>query len=205
MFYGRASALPFLFSESDMDKICSLFGHRDVYCDLKKEIIDAIEVAINEYGISTFYVGDNGDFDRMAAGAVRLIKQKYPNIKLVLVLPYFTNKLNNYKHIYESDYDSIYIPSELADVHPKSAITKRNRIMVDESDLIICYLSREHGGAYTSVNYAKKKNIPTINLGDTKDFKNFDIRAYAKYVRENNVNYKDITPEIWEKFYINKK
>lgn len=205
VFYGRASALPFLFSESDMDKICSFFGHRDVFVDLSDELKSAVEKAITEFGITTFYVGENGDFDRMAAGAVRSIKRRYPNIKLILVLPYFTNRINEYKEIYESDFDSIYIPSELADVHPKGAITKRNKIMVDESDLVICYITREHGGAFNAAKYSKKKNIPTINIGDTKDFKNFDMRAYAKYVRENNVNYKDITPEIWEKFYINKK
>ena len=168
MFYGRASALPFLFSESDMDKICSFFGHRDVFVDLSDELKSAVEKAITEFGITIFYVGENGDFDRMAAGAVRSSKRRYPNIKLILVLPYFTNRLNEYKKIYESDFDSIYIPSELADVHPKGAITKRNKIMVDESDLVICYITREHGGAYTSVKYAKKKKIPTINLGYTK-------------------------------------
>ena len=147
-----------------MEMICSFFGHRDVFCDLKKEIIDAIEVAINEYGINTFYVGDRGDFDRQAAGAVRLLKHKYPNIKLVLVLPYFTNKLNEYKGIYEIDYDSIYIPSELADVHPKGAITKRNRIMVDESELIICYINRDFGGAYNTVKYAERQNKNIIHI-----------------------------------------
>ena len=151
-----------------MDKICSFFGHRDVFVDLSDELKSAVEKAITEFGITIFYVGENGDFDRMAAGAVRSSKRRYPNIKLILVLPYFTNRLNEYKKIYESDFDSIYIPSELADVHPKGAITKRNKIMVDESDLVICYITREHGGAYTSVKYAKKKNIPTINLGYTK-------------------------------------
>ena len=205
MFYGRASALPFLFLEEIWIRFVVSLDIGDIYLNLSSELKNSIEKAITEFGITTFYVGENGDFDRMAAGAVRSIKRRYPNIKLILVLPYFTNRINEYKEIYESDFDSIYIPSELADVHPKAAITKRNQIMVDESDLIICYVTREHGGAFNAAKYSKKKNIPTINIGDTKDFKNFDMRAYAKYVRENNVNYKDITPEIWEKFYINKK
>lgn len=135
-----------------------------MFCDLKKDIITAVEVAINEYGINTFYVGDRGDFDRHAAGAVRSLKYKYPNIKLVLVLPYFTNKLNEYKEIYKMDYDSIYIPTELADVHPKGAITKRNRIMVDESELIICYINRDFGGAYDTVKYAERQNKNIIHI-----------------------------------------
>ncbi len=140
-----------------MEKICSFFGHRDVFYDLRNELVIEIERAITEYGITTFYVGDRGDFDRKAAGAVMSMKHKYPNIKLVLVLPYFTNKLNEYKEFYEQDYDEIFIPQELMGVHPKGAITKRNRLMVDQSDLIICYVNREFGGAYNTVKYAERK------------------------------------------------
>lgn len=135
-----------------------------MFCDLSKDLNAKIEKAINEYGITTFYVGDRGDFDRQAAGAVMSIKHKYPNIRLVLVLPYFTNKLNEYKKYYEQSYDEIFIPQELIGVHPKSAITKRNRIMVDKSDLIICYIRREHGGANNTIKYAKQKNKNIISI-----------------------------------------
>lgn len=147
-----------------MEKICSFFGHRDVICDLSNELKQSIEKAINEYGITIFYVGDRGAFDRQATGAVKAMKRKYPDIKLVLVLPYFTNKLNKYKEYYEQDYDEIYIPQELMGVHYKSAVTKRNRLMVDQSELIICYINRENGGAYNTVKYALRKNVATINL-----------------------------------------
>ena len=140
-----------------MEKICSFFGHREVFNDLRKELDAAIEQAICEYGITTFYVGDRGEFDRQAASAVRAAKHRRSQIKLVLVLPYFTNKLNEYKELYEQAYDEIIIPSELAGVHPKSAITKRNRWMVDRSEVIICYIHRDFGGAFDTVKYAKKK------------------------------------------------
>ncbi len=127
-------------------------------------IDQAINQAISEYEITTFYVGDRGEFDRQATGAVRSAKRDHPQIKLVLILPYFTNKLNEYKEIYEQDYDEIIIPSELAGVHPKSAITKRNRWMVDKSELIIFYIQRDFGGAFDTVKYAKKNNKPTMKL-----------------------------------------
>ena len=63
-----------------MDKICSLFGHRDVFVDLSDELKSAVEKAITEFGITTFYVGENGDFDRMAAGAVR--EWEYRNCRI---------------------------------------------------------------------------------------------------------------------------
>lgn len=147
-----------------MEKICSFFGHRDVFVNLQRQLCNAIEIAINEYGISTFYVGDRGEFDRQAANAVRIMKHKYQNIKLVLVLPYLTSKLNTYKNEYTASYDTIYIPEQLAGVHPKGAITKRNRIMVDESELIICYIKRDYGGAYNTIKYANRKNKGLIQL-----------------------------------------
>ncbi|MBR2591239.1 MAG: DUF1273 family protein [Clostridia bacterium] len=140
-----------------MEKICSFFGHREVFKDLSEALEQAINEAISAYGITTFYVGGHGEFDKQAARAVRAAKRNYPQIKLVLILPYFTNKLNAYKEDYESYYDNIIIPIELADVHPKSAITKRNRWMVDESKVIICYIQRDFGGAFDAVNYASKK------------------------------------------------
>jgi len=109
-----------------MEKICSFFGHREVFKDLRKELDQAINQAISEYEITTFYVGDRGEFDRLAAGAVRSAKRNHPQIKLVLILPYFTNKLNEYKEFYEQDYDEIIIPSELAGARPEIAITKYN-------------------------------------------------------------------------------
>ena len=147
-----------------MDRICSFFGHRDVFCDLSDELYKAIETAITEYSITTFYVGDRGNFDRQASGTVFAMKKKYNNIRLVLVLPYFTNKLNEYRKAYEEQYDEIIIPSILDGVHPKGAITKRNRWMVDESELIISYITRDFGGAYDTVEYAKKRNKRIINI-----------------------------------------
>lgn len=76
--------------------------------------------------------------------------------------PFF--KLNEYKEIYENDYDEIIIPSELAGVHPKSAITKRNRWMVDKSELIICYIQRDFGGAFDTIKYANRQSKIIIEL-----------------------------------------
>lgn len=42
-------------------------------------------------------------------------------------------------------YDEVYVPGELAGVHPKSAITKRNRLMVDQSQYLIAYVHRDFG------------------------------------------------------------
>ena len=74
--------------------------------------------------------------------------------------------LNRYKDYNESLYDGIIIPQELLGIHPKAAITKRNRWMVDQSDLLIAFVQRDFGGAYETLKYARRKKVSVINISD---------------------------------------
>ena len=150
---------------------CTFAGHREVY---QAKIDEAIENAIdsllqtdNEF---VFYTGGMGDFDNKCASAVRATKRKYPDkeIRLALVLPYMSNRLNTDKDYYQYYYDEIIIPTELAGVHYKSAITMRNRWLVDRVDCLIAYVYRDFGGALETVKYARKHGKTVINLADQK-------------------------------------
>ena len=49
--------------------------------------------------------------------------------------------------------------------HPKSAITKLNQWMVDNSDLLVAYVEDgREGGALTTLKYAERRGIEIINL-----------------------------------------
>lgn len=149
---------------------CVFAGHKEVYqANVEHLLDDAIEKIIaSETAPFHFLVGGMGDFDAKAASAVRRAKRNYPNteIKLELVLPYLTQELNQNKEYYKLSYDEIIVPIELADVHYKAAIPKRNRWMVDESTWLIAFVYRDFGGAYTTLKYAKKKGLHIINLAD---------------------------------------
>ena len=41
---------------------------------------------------------------------------------------------------------------------------ERNRYLVDNSGLCLCYLVKRGGGTYYTVQYAKKQGLPVINL-----------------------------------------
>ena len=62
-------------------------------------------------------------------------------------------------------YDDIIIPTELAGVHYKSIITKRNQLIINWCDEIVGYNRRRYGGAYRAIKYAEKQGIEVINLG----------------------------------------
>ncbi len=114
-----------------------------------------------------FYIGRNGDFDMLAATVVKETQKAMgnENSAMILVLPYNEKNMEHY----EKYYDSIIIPECVEGIHPKGAITKRNRWMIGECDLLICYIERESGGAYTAFKYAKKLGKKIINLADIED------------------------------------
>ena len=147
---------------------CTFAGHKEVY---QSGISDALDRAIagilsQDEDSFCFLVGGMGQFDGMCAAAVRKAKRLFPDksITLCLVLPYFKQELNESKEYYEQMYDDVYIPMELTGVHPKGAITKRNRLMVNQSDYLIAYVCREYGGAYSTLKYAQKRNLKIENL-----------------------------------------
>ena len=149
---------------------CTFAGHRDVFQANIEQKLDKVIADIIASGDSSFrfLVGGMGQFDGMCSAAVRKAKREHKDkqITLELVLPYFSNELNTNKEFYELSYDNVLIPSELAGVHYKSAITKRNKWMVDESDYLIAFVYRDFGGAYTTLRYAEKKNLQIINVAD---------------------------------------
>ena len=65
-------------------------------------------------------------------------------------------------------FDLVLIPSILEGVHYKHAIVLRNRWMVEQADYVIAMVERKEGGAYATLQYAKKKKKKIINLAERK-------------------------------------
>ena len=144
-------------------KACCAFGHREVYENITDQLDKAVLEAAAQ-GCVIFYTGAMGQFDSLFASAVRKAKKSYPNIRLICVKPYMTKEINENGDYLYSLYDDIIIPTELADIHPKSAIPKRNRLLVDWSDIVIGYIKRQYGGAYTAIRYARSIKKEVIML-----------------------------------------
>lgn len=148
----------------------AFFGHR--YIDNPFQIMERLESIIanliTKKPSVEFLVGRNGDFDQFVSSAVLRAKKKYrdDNNYLILVLPYPTSEMQNNIDSFESYYDEIEIYDLSAKAHFKSAIQIRNRYMVDRADLIICCLEHKSGGAYQTVQYAKRQGKTVINLAD---------------------------------------
>lgn len=138
----------------------SFFGHRRVedFRAVSEALEDLAAELICTKSYVEFFVGRNGEFDQLAASAVRSAKARfdYGNAALVLVLPYETAEYRQNERAFLRYYDEIEVfPG--ADCHFKRAIQVRNRHMIDGSDLCVFYVRHNSGGAYQSFCYAKSK------------------------------------------------
>ena len=140
-----------------------MFGHRDFYGHRQLEerlIIPILRDLIRQHKFIEIYMGRDGEFDTYAATIVKRVQRDYDDyhaIEFNLVLPYPKKDMEDF----EKYYDRVNIPIS---AHPKLAITKRNEWMVEQADLVICYIERESGGAYKAVKYAEKLGKTVVNI-----------------------------------------
>ena len=149
----------------------SFIGHREVdrFRDVESCVEEIIKNLIQEKEYVEFYIGRNGEFDIMVASVIKRAKRDFgdANNSLILVLPYPIANMD----MMEKYYDEIYLPLNNK-THFKSAITKRNEWMVENSDLIVAYVERDFGGAFEALKYAKKHNKCVLNIKDLTSFAN---------------------------------
>ena len=142
----------------------SLFGHRQIndWRLLDCLLFPKIKELIQNKTYVSFLIGRNGDFDEYAASVIKSVQKEtgYENSEMNLVLPY---KLSGIEY-YEKYYDGIIIPDIACRWHPKSAITLRNKWMVEQSDLILFFVEHNVGGAYQALKYAERLGKDIINL-----------------------------------------
>ena len=112
--------------------------------------LDLILPSLIEGGADTFYLGGYGDFDSLAAAAVRRQKATYPHIEAVLVLAYLNREVD------ATRYDNTTYPP-LENVPRRYAIVRRNEWMVRESGVVISGVTHKWGGAAKTLDYARRK------------------------------------------------
>ena len=117
-------------------------------------LAEVVERHITEYGVTDFFVGHYGNFDSMAAHAVKEAKKRYPEVHLVLVLPYHPA----IRPIEKPDgFDSTYYPWEENRIPKRLAIVKTNQRMVDDCQYLIAHAWHYLGGSGQIVEYARKR------------------------------------------------
>lgn len=145
-----------------MGKTCSFLGHRFVLDikSVKVQLKTLIEKMITQDDVDTFYVGEQGDFEIIAADVLNELKPNYPFIQRIEILC-FAEQLNRKSKIKSDIFDYL---DELDLCKRRARIIKRNRWVIDNSDFLVFFVHSSDGGAYQSYLYAKKKKKDIINL-----------------------------------------
>lgn len=146
----------------------SFFGHREIenYIEVEKNLERKITELIQTKEYIEFLVGREGEFDILASSVVRKVKKQfdYGNCSLILVMPYMKAEFRNNEREFLNYYNDVEICEQSAKAHYKSAMQIRNRYMVDRSDLVICCIQHKSGGAYKTIQYAKKAGKQIIQV-----------------------------------------
>jgi len=151
------------------EKTCCFTGHRDISTInmfIKNNLKRKIEKLIEE-GVLYFNNGGALGFDTLAALTVLELREKYPQIKLIMVLPFkeqdkrWNEKDKQvYKYILDEADNIVYT----AEHYHRGCMHVRNRHLIDNSGICICYLKESTGGTAYTVDYAKKKGLKIINI-----------------------------------------
>ena len=131
---------------------------------VKERVKEEIRKNLDENRV-VCYLGGYGDFDEICARACRELKKTNANIELVYVAPYIN--ISEQEKIKEMEREgfcdsSIYPPIE--NVPLKFAILKRNEWMMTSADMIIAYVNHSWGGAYKSLQIARRKKKRIVNI-----------------------------------------
>lgn len=154
-----------------MKNLCVCFtGHRVIAADrapvTASRLYDTLKELIGE-GFSEFAAGGALGFDTLAAKVVLALKKEFPNIVLRLILPcpeqtrgWRSGDVAVYRSILAEADEVIYTAEE----YSAGCMHVRNRRLVDESSVCVCYLTSEQGGTAYTVRYAREKGLRIINL-----------------------------------------
>jgi len=145
-------------------------GHRKIpvkQYDAIYERLKATIVSLIERNYRFFGAGGAIGFDTMAAQAVLAIRNQYPHIRLILVLPCRSQaeKWSEYdravyEHIKAQADKVVYTVQE----YTKNCMYLRNQHLVDNSNVCICYLTEGTGGTAYTVSYARMQGLEVINI-----------------------------------------
>lgn len=152
------------------EKTCCFTGHRELPASSSAEFAAKLEhtiIRLIKRGIRFYGAGGARDYDTLAAQTVLRLKEHYPYIKLILVLPCPT-QTRNWPAADATEYERIKALADkvvyTSQVYTTGCMHKRNRHLVDHSSVCVCYLTNYKGGTAYTVDYAEKQGLEIINL-----------------------------------------
>lgn len=153
-----------------MSKTCLFTGHRvipqEIRARLSRVLVETVE-ALYAADYRTFCAGGALGFDRMAADTVLALKQRYPDIRLLLMIP-CRDQADHWSQAERAAYERQLREADevrvLAEQYYDGCMRERNRQMVEAADCCIAYVTSPHSGAAQTVHMAEAHGLYVLNL-----------------------------------------
>ncbi|MBO5045364.1 MAG: DUF1273 family protein [Clostridia bacterium] len=139
-------------------KRCALTGHREIEKNFDfNRLHDALEDLI-ESGVEEFYCGMARGFDLIALRMLVEFKQQ-KKIRLIACIP-FDGQERVFEERDQKEYQTLLTWCDerkiICEHYNSGCFLKRNRYMVENSDVVLAYLRKKGGGTFYTVEYARK-------------------------------------------------
>ena len=145
---------------------CTFTGHR-VLADLDVALLDRVVKNLIKNGCKRFLCGMAQGFDLTAAESVIAMKSDYPDLELVACVP-CEGQSRYFSSADRARYDRVLKNSSevivLSENYYQGCMHLRDRFMVDNCDLVVCYLRKKSGGTHYTVKYAQAQGKKIIEL-----------------------------------------
>lgn len=156
----------------ELEKACFFTGHRTLPANKLDLIRKYLEENIQKHaenGVTDFISGGARGFDLLAALAVLGLKRNFPDIRLLLYLPYPGFE----KNWPEKDISILHTIAGLAndaqyisDSYSRECMKKRNTALVRDAYYGIAFRLTQHSGTAQTMAIAKGYGREVINIAD---------------------------------------
>lgn len=125
-------------------KSCFVIGHREASDAIYPALLAAVRQHIVDFHVSEFVVGHYGQFDRLAARAVIEIKREFPEVLLLMLIPYHPAEAPIEP---PEEFDGTFYPPGMESVPRQFSIARANRYMLSHSNFLIAYVRHSASNA----------------------------------------------------------
>ena len=152
---------------SEKSKSLAFTGHRTVPVERQDEIrarlVEAVSVA-SKSGITCFFSGMAMGFDLMAAETILSLKGRYPDIRLIAVVP-FRRQSCQWPSMEKERYQKIISQADQVIILSEHCLLRRNDFMLEHSCGVIAYYDgKPYGGTFYTCRKAGKRGMDIVNL-----------------------------------------
>jgi uncharacterized phage-like protein YoqJ len=163
-------------------KACAFTGYRpsklpwgydegDARCmDFKFRLRESLEYLIGR-GYADFLSGGALGFDLMAAELVLSLREKYPWIRLIMVIP-FDGQADRWSEEQRRRWLSAIEASDkvvhISHGYDRGVFFRRNHFLVEQADLLLAAFDGQPGGTAGTVAYARRHGVQVARIPPVK-------------------------------------